>query len=257
MSIKNKRESAKGRRPSYPEETLYCVGALEFHEKLSRITQSNVGHCLKSLVNIKNPGIVKANLEWLTSQGFIERMSTGGVDLGYRLTAKGVVHFAILDRLATYVLAPAIVKFLINKAKEIAKAVSEEFKIDLRRAWIEDCGFREETLRMLRLKYRDSVSIIPTIIKIIGSSVRLEIAKPGSAEKQRGLQNYLEVLDLIRSALSGGLVPMGFQVGGLTIIYRAAADMCNLVLGIENVGVEAPRSYIDDLVHNNTIVATA
>jgi hypothetical protein len=257
VSIKNKRESAKGRRPNYLEETLYCIGTFQLLMKLPRITQNNVGRCLKSLVNIKNSSIVKANLEWLTSQGFIERVSTGGVDLGYRLTTKGMVHFAILNRLATYVLVPAIIKFLIIRAKEIAKAVSEEFKIDLGRTWIEDCGFREETLRMLRLKYRDSVSIIPTIIKIIGSSVRLEIAKPGSTEKQRGLQNYLEVLDLIRSALSGGLVPMNFQVGDLMMIYRSAMDMCSLALGVENVGVETLRSYIDEVVHNNTIVATA
>jgi hypothetical protein len=207
-------------------------------------------------MNIKNPSIVRANLEWLMNQGLVTRVSTGGVDLGYRLTPRGIVHFAILDCLAIYVLMPTIIKFLIARVREAAEAADEGIKIDLRRAWIENYEFREEMLHTLKQGYHDSISIMPIIIKIIDSSTRFEIMRSGSAERQQGLQSY-DILSPIRNALNDSSASMNFQVGDLMMIYRSAMDMCNLTLGIENVGVEALRSYIDDLVRNNTIVATA
>jgi DNA-binding HxlR family transcriptional regulator len=257
VSSTNKRESAKGRRPNYLEEALYCIGTLQFHGKLARITQNDVSRCFELLTNIKNPGIVSANLKQLVNQGFVTRVSAGDIDLGYRLTPRGVAYFAILDCLAIYVLVPTIIKFIINKAKEAAEAASEEIKVDLRRAWAENYEFREKALHMFKQKYRESISIMPIIIKMIEFSVHLEIMRPGGAGKQQRLRNYLEILNLISSALNDSSASMSFQASDPTMVYRGAMDMCSLALGVENVGIEALRNYVDDLVHNNTTVATA
>jgi hypothetical protein len=224
---------------------------------LARITQNDVGYCLELLTNTKNPGIVGANLKWLTNQGFVTRVSASGVDLGYRLTPRGVAHFAILDCLAIYVLVPTIIKFIITRAKEAAEAASGGIKVDLRRAWTENYEFREGTLHMFKQKYRESISIIPIIIKMIGFSMHLEIMRPGGAGKQQRLRNYLEILNLISSALNDTSASVGSQASDPTMVYRGAMNMCSLALGVENVGIEALRNYVDDLVHNNTTVATA
>jgi len=239
------------------EETLYCIGTLQLLMKLPRITQNNVGRCLKSLVNIKNSSIVKANLEWLAKQGFIAQASTGGVDLGYRLTMKGIAHFAILDCLATHVLVFTLIKFLISKARETAEVASGEIKIDLRRAWVENYEFRKKTLHTLKRSYYDAISIMPIIIKIMDSSVRFEIMRSGGAGRQQGLQNHLRTFDVVEDVLVGDLVPINFQTGDLILVYKDAMKLCSLTLGVKNVGVETLRNYVDEIVHNNMAATTA
>lgn len=253
----NRRENTKGRRPSYLEETLYCVGTLQFHGGLARITQNDVGYCLELLTNTKNPGIVGANLKWLTNQGFVTRVSASGVDLGYRLTPRGVAHFAILDCLAIYVLVPTIIKFIITRAKETAEVLSGEMRVDLRKAWTENYEFREKTLYTLKRRYHDIISIMPIIIKMVESTMRFEVMRPGGTGKQQRLRSYLETLSLIRNTLRDSSASVGFQASDPTMVYRGAIDMCSLALGVENVGIETLRNYVDDLVHNNTTVATA
>jgi hypothetical protein len=252
-----RREGVKGRRPEYLEETLYCIGVLQVHEKLSRITKNDVGHCLELLTSIKNPSIVKANLEWLTSQGFAARLSTKGIDLGYRLTPRGIAHFAVLDCLVTYVFTPAIIKFVIAKVKEMGKTASGEIRLDLRKTWAENSEVRENMLRMLKQRHSNIVDIMPTIMEIIVSTLRFETVKAGGVEKQQRLQNHLEILNSIRNILNDNWVSMNPQADNLMMIYGHITNMCGLMLGIKNVGVEALRNYVDEVIRNNTTVATA